>query len=109
MLFPFNKKDCTVIHSLEIIRSKEQPILKVSAEPFHILNDGLYKLCLLFCRICIVKTQVEFTIILFCQSGIQNNGLGMSNMKISVGFRWESGLDMTINALCQIFIYLSPR
>ena len=31
----------------------------------------------------------------------------MTNMKISVGFRWESGLDMAINTLCQIFIYLS--
>ena len=30
----------------------------------------------------------------------------MSDMQISIRFRWESGLNVIINALCQILIYL---
>ena len=39
-----------------------------------------------FCRICIIKTKVTFAIIFFCNSKIQANGFGMTNMKISIGF-----------------------
>ena len=101
-----NELHSGLIHLLEIIRSKEQSVIPFCPQPFYIGFDGLYELCLLFGRVRIIKTQVELSAIFFCQSVIQQNGLGMSNVQISVGLRRKAGMHGIINAFCKVFVNL---
>ena len=72
----------------------------------NIIQNRLNKLCLFFCWICIVKAHIKFAAVLFGQPVIQQNGLGMSDVQITIRLRRESGLYMIIYAFSQIFLYL---
>ena len=87
----------TLIHGIKIIRCKIKVLFKICPQPFHIFFNRLYKFCVFFHRICIVKSQMKCSIIFLRQSIIQQNRLGMSNMKISVRFRRKSGTNFLIN------------
>ena len=65
-----NQLYSALIHLVEIVGCKEQSVLPVSSQPFDIGFNGLNKLRFLLSRIGIIKTHVEFTIVLFRQSGI---------------------------------------
>ena len=101
-----NELHSGLIHLLEIIRSKEQSVIPFCPQPFYIGFDGFYKLRLLLSRVRIIKTQIELSAIFFCQSVIQQNRLGMSDVQISVGFRRKTGMHGIINAFCKVFIDL---
>src|SRR5699024_12841816 len=60
----------SLIHLVKIIRSKIKPVFPVSSQPFHICFDGIHKLCLLFGRVGVVKTEVKLSVIFLCQSVI---------------------------------------
>ena len=100
----FDQMDCTLIHCIKVVRRKKQPVLKFRAQPFHVVYDGLHILRFFLRGVRIIKTEIEFSAVFLCQSRIQDNGLGMSDVEISVGLRWESRLDMVIYALRQVFI-----
>ena len=80
-------------------------ILPVCTKPFDILHNGIHKFHLFLGRIRIVESHMECAAILLCQSVIQKDRFGMSDMKISVWFRREPGAHMIIHPLCKIFIY----
>lgn len=66
-LFPFDQLYCTFIHLVKIIRCKEKSSLPVSAKPFNIRLDRLYKFCFLLGRVCIIKSKIELSAVLLCQ------------------------------------------
>ena len=59
-----------LIHLIKIVRCKEHSVTKVCAKPLHVSKYGLNKLCLLFCRIRIVKSEIKLSAVLLCQSVI---------------------------------------
>lgn len=48
---------------------------------------------------------MESSVVFFCQSVVQKNGLGMSDVQISVRLRRETGAHMIVNAFCKVFVY----
>ena len=67
--FPFlYQLYCSLIHLLKITRRKKQTVSPVCPQPFHICFNGLHKFKLLFGRICIIKTQIKFSVIFLSQS-----------------------------------------
>ena len=59
-----------LVHLIKIVRCKEHSVTKVCAKPLHICNYGLDELCLLLCRVCVVKSEIELSAILLCQTVI---------------------------------------
>ena len=64
----FDQLNCCLIHLVKIIGGKKQAILKISAKPFHVCHDRLNELGLFFRWVCIIKTEIELSAVLFCQS-----------------------------------------
>ena len=56
------------IHLVKIIRCKEKSVFPVSTQPFDISFNRFYKFAFLFCRVCIIKTHVEFAVILLSKA-----------------------------------------
>ena len=91
-----NQLNSKFIHLVKIIRSIKKPVFPVKTKPFYIFNDGLNIFILFFYRIGIIKSQITFSTISFCNSKIQANGFRMANMKIAIWFRWESRMNTII-------------
>ena len=93
-----------LIHLVKVVGREIQMILPVGAQPLDIFFDRLNKFRFFFGRVCIIKTKVKFTVIFFCHSVAQQDRFGMSDVQVAVGLRRETGADMVINALCQVFV-----
>ena len=89
---------------VKIVGCEKESVLPVCSQPLYISLDRLYELCLLLGGVGIVKTQIEFAVVFLGQAVVQQNTLGMSDMKISVGFRRETGVYSIVYALRQIFL-----
>ena len=63
-----NKLHCCLIHLIKIIRCKEKSVFPVCTKPFHVSLDGLYKFGFLLCRVGIIKTEIEFSVVFLSQS-----------------------------------------
>ena len=87
---------------VKIVGCEKESVLPVCSQPLYISLDRLYELCLLLGGVGIVKTQIEFAVVFLGQAVVQQNTLGMSDMKISVGFRRETGVYSIVYALRQI-------
>ena len=85
-----------LIKLLEIIRSEEQFVLPVRAEPADILHDGLHVFGVLFGRIRIVEAEVERAVVFLRGAVVQADRLCMADMKVSVRFRGETGYDPAV-------------
>ena len=78
---------------VKIVGCEKESVLPVCSQPLYISLDRLYELCLLLGGVGIVKTQIEFAVVFLGQAVVQQNTLGMSDMKISVWLRWKSCMD----------------
>ena len=96
----------TLIHRVEIIRSKEHTVLEIRSEPFHVSADGFHEFPLFLCRVSVIIAEIELPAILLRQSEVQKDRLRMSDVQVSVRLRRETGLDMGVSSLRQIFIDL---
>ena len=101
--FP-NQLHCALVHLVKIVRGKKQPVLPVRAKPFDIRLDRLHKLDVLLGRIRVVKTHVELAAVFFCDSIIDKNRLGMTNVQIAVWLRRKARMYRIIYTLCQILV-----
>ena len=75
------------VQPLEVVRGVEQPLLPVVAQPAHVRHDRLDVLELFFCRIRVVKTQVALPPELLGDPEVQDDGLGVADVQVPVGFR----------------------
>jgi hypothetical protein len=62
----------------------------VTAEPCHTLRDGVDELLLFLLRIGVVKAQMKDPRVGARERGIKTHRLGVPDMKIAVGLRWET-------------------
>ena len=82
--------DCIAVKLFEVIRCPSHLTLPLKAQPLNVpLNSACIFLAFLF-GICVVKAQIAVALIVECQTKIQANRLGMTNMQISIRLRWEA-------------------
>ena len=100
----FDKIYSDLIHLIEVVGGKKEPVFIISSEPRHVLFDGLHELALLLGGIGIVKAKVEFSTVLLRHSVIEKYTLGVAYMQISVRLGRKAGVDGVINALGEVFV-----
>lgn len=83
------------IQLFKIIGCVKFPVFPVTAEPLHVLADGIDIFRVFLHRVRIVKAQIALAAILPGQSEVDADGLGMPNMQVAVGFRRKTGMDLT--------------
>jgi hypothetical protein len=83
-----------LIELIEIVRRVEQPF-PLEAEPLHVRHDRIDVFGFFLLRVRVIKTQVRVPAELIRQSEVQADRLGVSDVKISIGLRWEPCLHTT--------------
>ena len=86
----FDQLDCKIVQLLTIIRC-EMLIAPLEAQPFKVCLDGFHVLDAFFFRIGVVKTQIAGAAVVFGDSKIQANRLGMPDMQIPIGLGRKAG------------------
>ena len=77
----------------------------MKSEPFYIFFYCIDILYIFFYRIGVVETKVTNSVVTFCHAEVQANGFGVSDMQVTVGFGWETGLYASaVFTFCQIFL-----
>ena len=66
----FDQFYSSFIHLIEIIGRKKHPVFPISSKPLYISFDGFHKFIFFFCRVCIIKAEIKFSMIFFCKSVI---------------------------------------
>ena len=89
----FDEFHCHFIIFLEIGRSVVQSVFPVEAQPFYVFLNAFYIFHIFFCGVGVVKTQVAFAAVKFCQTKVQANGFCVTNVQIAIGFRRETGMN----------------
>ena len=98
-----DKFDSGLVHSVEIIGCPEL-FIPLESQPVYVIFDGLDELYVLLGRIGIVISKIAPAAILERCAEIEAEGFSMSDVQISVRFRWESRYDLLVLAGCQVFI-----
>ena len=80
------------MHLFKIVRGVQKPVLKISAEPAHIIDDGIHILLVFLRRIGIVKTEIEFPVVFERNAVIQAYRLRVADMQIAVWFGRKTGV-----------------
>ena len=93
------------IKFIKVIRSKEN-IDWFITHPLNILQNFINIFLILFSRISIIISKISISIIISSQFKVKSNSLTMSNMKITIRFRWESGNNLTTSSLYMLIIYI---
>ena len=99
-----NQRD--LIHFVKIVAGIEEAVPIVRTEPLHIPLNRIDEFILLLCRIRVVKAQAELSAVFLCDSIVQQNGLGMADVKVTVRLRREAGLYMVVDPLREILVNL---
>ena len=56
--------------------------------------------------VCVIKSQIGVTAIGFCDLEVKPDSLSVTDMKVTIWLRWESGMNFTLSEsqmLCQVF------
>ena len=101
-----NQLQCDLIHFVEVVAGEEETILIIRAQPLYIFLDRLHELRLFFRRVRIIKAKIELAAVFLRKAIVQKNTLGMTDVKIAVRLRRETGLNMIIPSLRQILVNL---
>ena len=94
-----------LVHRVKVIGREEAAIPEISAQPPDILLDGLHKFALFLRGVRVVETQIEAAVVLLRDPGVEDDGLRVSDMKISVRFRRKTRTDFVVPSLLQIPVY----
>ena len=71
-------------------------VTPVEPEPAHILLDGLGVFDAFLLGVRIIETQVALAAMLFGNTEIKADRLGVSDVQVAVGLRWEPGRDAAV-------------
>ena len=81
-------------------------ISPLEAEPLDIFLDGFYVFHVFLGRVSVVETEITYSTITGCNTKIQANSLGVSDMEIAVWFWRETGLySISILTFAEVFLY----
>ena len=81
--------DGPVVELPEVVGGVVEVLAPVEAEPVHIRLDGIDVLLLLLGRVGVIEAQVATTAELLRDAEVQADRLGMADMQVAVGLRWE--------------------
>ena len=76
----------------------------VKTEPTDTLLDRIDVLLLFLGRVGVIKAEITATAEIPRQAEVDAYGLGMTDVKISVRFRWETGHNAAVLAAFEVFI-----
>ena len=98
-----NQSDSPLVELVEVVRSVtlNSPL---KAEPLDVLLDGVHILGVLFHGVGVVETQVALTTIALCESEVQTDTFGVSDVQIAVGLGRETCLN-GVSGLGDIVFY----
>ena len=103
--FPFfDQLHCDLIHLIEVIGGKIEPVLVIGAQPVHVLLDRLHELALLLGGIGVVKAEIEFAAIFLRHSVVEQNALGMSDVKIPVRLGGKACVHGRVYTFRKVFV-----
>ena len=81
-------------------------ICPLETEPLDIVLYAFNVFCILFDRIGIIKTEITDSVMALSHTKVHTDGLGMSNVKITIWFRRESCLNTTaVLSFSEIFFH----
>lgn len=73
------------------------------AHPFYILLNIVNVFLAFFFGVGVVVSEVAVSIVLFSDVEVESHGLGVADVQIAVGLRWESGVDQVPELLLVFF------
>ena len=77
----------------------------LEAKPRNIFLDGIHVLHILLDRVGVIEAEVAETVIFLCNSEIETDGLGVSDVQVAVRFRRETGMHFrSVFAVGQVFL-----
>ena len=100
----FDQLDRHIIHFLEIIGGKEQPVLIIGAQPVNIGLDGLHKLDLFLGGVGVIETKIEFAAVFLRHTIVQKYALGVADMKVTVGLGGKTCMYTVIDAVPEVLV-----
>ncbi|MGY4595783.1 hypothetical protein ACVWXL_003529 [Bradyrhizobium sp. GM22.5] len=90
------------VEAVEIVRSEEQVLAPVEAEPAHVGLDGIDIFLLFLDRIGVVEAQMATARKLLGDAEIERDRLGVADMEITVRLRREPGHDLLVFGLLEV-------
>ena len=93
----------------EIVGSEMDRFLPLESQPFHIIQDGIHKFLVFLGGVRIIETHIGGAMILFAQSEIQADALHMTDVKIAVRFRRETGEHPSIGIDVVFYVFINFR
>ena len=99
---PFDKVFSPLVKLVEIIGSI-QFLVPLEAEPFDVFLDGIHIFGVFLGRVGVVIAKIGLSAVFLRQAEIQANAFGVSQMKVAVGLRRETGHDALYFAVGQVF------
>jgi hypothetical protein len=101
----FYKLNCVFIAFSEIIAAVKYAARRLEAQPADIVINTVNVLYVFFSGVGIVITEVEFTVEILCGGSVYPYSLKRADMKITVGLRRKTGMDVVLSALRKVGAY----
>mgnify|MGYP007033642636 CR=1 FL=1 len=99
-----NQADSKSIKLFEVIARVEFSSRPIVSQPREVTAYRVHIFLALLFWIGVVKSEIDQAIVLVCKSKGEANGLGVSNVQISIGFRWEAGVDLPVLAIFEVVL-----
>jgi hypothetical protein len=84
------------IELIKIVGGIIEPVAPIKPKPSDILHDGIYIFNVLLARIGVIKSQIADAPVFRRQAEIEADGLGVSDMEITVGLRGKPRMDAAV-------------
>jgi hypothetical protein len=97
-----NELTSEIIELLEVVGGK-CGFERFVAKPFNAIADVINKFLVLFDGVGIIVSKIGKTTIFLSKSEVKSHSLGVTNMKITIWFRWESCHDLAASCLTVLF------
>lgn len=81
------------VQPVEIVGCVVKVATPIEAEPPDRLDDGIDILLIFFFRIGVIETEVTDATVITGKTKVKTNALSMTDMEVSIRFRWEAGLN----------------
>ena len=102
----FDKPNGKVPEFLEVVAGIVD-VGPLESQPLDIVLNAFNIFCIFLDGVCVIETQIALTTIFLGQTEVDSNSLGMSDVQITIGFRWKTGLhSAAVLTLCQVVDHL---
>jgi len=86
----FDQLHSAVIKCFKVIRGEIFSVIPIKPQPADIRFDGFDILHIFFGGVRVVKAQIGQAAVIFGNTKVEANGLGMPNMQVTIGFWWKA-------------------